>query len=105
MKRVQLRRAKGWRMPADTVKVDRSTTWGNPFVIGKHGTRADCILMLKHLLAGRLCLSNGPDPLEQKAYLEFVASNIAALRGKHLACWCPLSAPCHADLLLELANQ
>jgi hypothetical protein len=27
------------------------------------------------------------------------------LRGKNLACWCPLDQPCHADVLLELANQ
>lgn len=26
------------------------------------------------------------------------------LRGKNLACWCPLDQPCHADVLLELAN-
>jgi hypothetical protein len=35
--RVQLRRTKGWRMPPDTVKVDRSTIWGNPFVVGRDG--------------------------------------------------------------------
>jgi hypothetical protein len=28
----------------------------------------------------------------------------APLRGKDLACWCPLDQPCHADVLLELAN-
>lgn len=26
------------------------------------------------------------------------------LAGKDLACWCPLDRPCHADVLLELAN-
>lgn len=26
------------------------------------------------------------------------------LRGKDLACWCPLGQPCHADTLLDLAN-
>jgi hypothetical protein len=30
--------------------------------------------------------------------------NIHELRGKHLACWCPLNEPCHADVLLRLAN-
>lgn len=30
--------------------------------------------------------------------------NVAELRGKDLACWCPLDQPCHADVLLELAN-
>lgn len=32
--RIQLKRTKGWRMPPGTVKVDRSTRWGNPFRIG-----------------------------------------------------------------------
>jgi Domain of unknown function (DUF4326) len=27
------------------------------------------------------------------------------LRGKNLACWCPLNQPCHADVLLEIANS
>src|SRR3972149_5376756 len=36
-KRIQLRRTKGWRMPDNTVKVDRSTRWGNPWPIGKEG--------------------------------------------------------------------
>ena len=27
------------------------------------------------------------------------------LRGYHLACWCPLDGPCHADILLTLANS
>jgi Domain of unknown function (DUF4326) len=36
-RRVQLRRAKGWRMPANTVKVDRTTLFGNPFSVKEHG--------------------------------------------------------------------
>ena len=35
--RIQLSRRKGWRMPPNTVKVDRTTKWGNPFVVGKPG--------------------------------------------------------------------
>lgn len=27
------------------------------------------------------------------------------LRGKNLACWCPLDQPCHADVLLDIANK
>ena len=30
---------------------------------------------------------------------------VASLRGRDLACWCPLDQPCHADVLLELANR
>lgn len=35
----------------------------------------------------------------------FSAEDLAELRGKHLACWCPLSQPCHADVLLAISNQ
>ena len=36
--RVQLKRTKGWKMPADTVKIDRTTRWGNPFTVTDCGT-------------------------------------------------------------------
>ena len=34
-----------------------------------------------------------------------LASYLAPLRGRDLACWCPLDQPCHADVLLDLANR
>lgn len=30
---------------------------------------------------------------------------VESLRGLDLVCWCPLDQPCHADVLLELANR
>ena len=30
---------------------------------------------------------------------------LESLRGKDLACWCPLDQPCHADVLIEFANR
>ena len=101
--RIQLSRAKGWRMPPNTVKVDRSTKWGNPFVVGTHGTRAECVDLFTKLLGGYLCLSVG-DPRKQQAYVDMARRDRAELKGKNLACWCPLGAPCHADVLLQL-NQ
>ena len=103
--RVQLRRSKGWRMPPNTVKVDRSTKWGNPFVVGKHGTRAECVDLLEKLLHGYICLSSGPEIAVQKAYREMVEKDRAELKGKNLACWCPLEAPCHAEILLNLRQE
>ena len=101
--RIQLSRAKGWRMPPNTVKVDRSTMWGNPFALGK--TAADgrspidaegAVGMFRDMLAdeARRDAANYPDD-------EDVRLN---LRGKNLACWCKLGTPCHADVLLEIAN-
>ena len=53
----------------------------------------------------------GPDALDRaeavELYREWLANtsiDVSALRGHDLACWCPLDQPCHADVLLELAN-
>lgn len=99
--RVQLSRRKGWRMPANTVKVDRTTKWGNPFIVGKHGTREECVRFFTLMLGGYVCISQG-DINEQIAYRKMVATDKAELKGKNLACWCPAGAACHADVLLGL---
>lgn len=36
---------------------------------------------------------------------DYDADILEELRGKNLACWCPLDQPCHGDVLLELANS
>jgi len=109
--RVQLKRTKGWKMPPNTVKVDRSTRWGNPFVVGdtypiieegayspcgevKCATAADAVEFFRSWVTSE----HGPDREE-----------IEELTGKNLACWCRLPEPgepdiCHAAVLLEIAN-
>lgn len=102
-RRIQLSRRKGWRMPPDTVKVDRTTKWGNPFRTGRHGTRADCVALFAHMCCGYLCLTvDRACVVAQRAYPTRAIR--AELRGKNLACWCPLDGPCHADVLLRVAN-
>tara|TARA_R110000868_G_scaffold245089_2_gene501590 strand:- start:2494 stop:2778 length:285 start_codon:yes stop_codon:yes gene_type:complete len=88
-KRIQLKRSKGWRMPPDTVKVDRSTIWGKPYPV-EHGRSAEHAVAAfrSHLLAS-------PGLIEMA---------VRQLRGKQLACWCQLDDSCHADVLLEIAN-
>lgn len=86
--RIQRQRSKGWKMPEDAVYVGRPGKWGNPFFVGHDGVtdRAHAV----------------------RLYREFAAidrADIGELRGKNLACWCPLDEPCHADVLLELANK
>lgn len=103
--RVQLKRAKGWRMPPNTVSVARPGPWGNPFIVGRDGTRARCVELYRYLLAGLVCMTKRPSPDEQRTALKYAIKNIAELRGKNLACWCRLDGkPCHADVLLEVAN-
>lgn len=103
--RIQLRRAKGWRMPAGAVKVDRTTPWGNPFLVGEDGTRQECVDWFRLLLgAGLLNISVSRACVErQQATVRQLrlAEAVALLRGRDLACWCPLTAACHADVWLE----
>lgn len=105
--RIQLKRTKGWRMPPNTVKVDRTTRWGNPFKVGEMWTR-------RRMTPGGGEKSCGPvkDNAEAvRLFRRFTARETAfqimveQLRGKNLACWCKPGDPCHADVLLELANR
>ncbi|MAM84230.1 MAG: hypothetical protein CL472_06115 [Acidobacteria bacterium] len=97
--RVQLSREKGWRMPANTVKVDRTNKrLGNPYnvgsvdpVTGRTITPELAVTLFKFLWA-------------QTAFRPVFAPLLAEIRGKNLACWCKRGEPCHADVLLELAN-
>ena len=88
-------------MPPNTVKIDRATRWGNPFVIGKDGTREECIEKYRRFVTGD-AKTNREDVLASR---EQVAAHIGDLKGKNLACWCPMGGPCHADVLLRLANR
>ncbi|RWC23139.1 MAG: DUF4326 domain-containing protein [Mesorhizobium sp.] len=103
--RIQLSRAKGWRMPENTVTVARPGPWGNPFIVGKHGDAAYCVDLYTALLAGLMRVGADPDVKALEQTRQFVADNAGALRGKNLACWCKPGAPCHADVLLKLANR
>lgn len=113
--RIQLSRKKGWRMPPNTVKVDRTTKWGNPYPVEQFGLDLS-LLLYRRTLQGYWTPDGVPKALLLQAYqahnafrtrLYAHAQDVARteLRGKYLACWCPLDRPCHADVLLEIANQ
>jgi hypothetical protein len=101
--RVQLSRRKGWRMPENTVKVDRTTKWGNPHRIGTalHECRDAAEAVRKFRLGFADIAKYGftDSPIGR------MFRDLPELRGKNLACWCPLDGPCHADVLLEMANR
>lgn len=102
--RIQLSRRKGWRMPPNTVKVTRPGPWGNPFVI------SDMITPGKKVGGFYIAVPTAEDAVECFRLMLHDpnrADQLAAvsdLRGKNLACWCKPDAPCHADVLLEMAN-
>jgi hypothetical protein len=90
--RIQLSRKKGWKMPPNTVKVSRPTKWGNPFTVEQYG-REKAVQMFRDYIGH----PNSPHGFQYE--------EIKQLRGKNLACFCPLDKPCHADVLLALANH
>ena len=90
--RVQRKRTKGWRMPPNTVYVGRPSKWGNYFSVEDYG-RNKAVQMFRDYIGH----PNSPHGFEP--------DDIEQLRGKNLCCWCSLDQPCHADVLLRLANE
>lgn len=117
--RIQRKRTKGWKMPPNTVSVTRPGKFGNPFkwVDGwimyfhegewKKWSLTDSFSsdpyhvykLYKMLLKGQLKDNPAGRPLPA------IPDNIESLRGKNLACFCPVGQQCHADILIEVANS
>lgn len=112
--RVQLRRTKGWRKPEGCIGVGRPSRWGNPFRVAfdpeplvsggvvvpipKFIVRQIRIIEAEaSVLLFRHMLREGLLPIT----VEDVQRELA---GHDLGCWCHPFAPCHADVLLEVAN-
>lgn len=88
-KRIQRKRTKGWRMPEGAVYVGRPTDFGNPHPLIGSTPEIATKLFEEHLLS-------------EPGLLELA---IKKLRGKDLACFCPLNQGCHADVLLHYVNE
>jgi len=117
-KRIQLKRTKGWRMPPNTVKVARPTKWGNPYKVRSIDIEGAGLVAWQVLsAAGReISLYDTRGHANQHAVKKYALlmegltgknreQYLAPLRGKNLACFCPLDQPCHADVLLKMAND
>ncbi|GLZ51074.1 DUF4326 domain-containing protein [Actinomycetospora sp. NBRC 106378] len=97
MRRIQLRRAKGWRKPEEAVTVARPSSWGNPFRLGETvEVGGERVTLDRDLMIAlyRRWLVERPE-LVEKARTE--------LAGHDLACWCAPDEACHADVLLRIA--
>jgi len=104
--RIQRKRTKGWKMPSNSVYVGRPTKWGNPYKVGAPfnmsiagggydgKTKGFVFDADSAVLFYKINLSI---ELEMQAEKE--------LKGKNLVCFCPLDKPCHADVLLKIANK
>lgn len=101
-KRIQRKRTKGWKMPEGAVYVGRPTKWGNPFRIGS--PNADDCMICATAADAVACYRSELTTFAAFNFMGLKPGDIEELRGKDLACFCPLDQPCHADVLLELAN-
>ncbi len=119
--RIQRRRTRGWRMPPNTISVCRPGRWGNPYrpsaaIKGDYCsipeiTPATAVSLYRQHINGVLDGAFG---------LTLWDEMNAQIRGRNLACWChlcpahaegkplgqpcPDCAPCHTDVLGQLAN-
>lgn len=105
-RRIQLQRTPGWRKPEGAIVVSRPTKWGNPFRRSEYLEQyyeADEIARLMVLDFRHGCINRtlASDLLPEYPSLDEIR---AELRGHDLCCWCKLTEPCHADVLLEVAN-
>lgn len=109
-KRYQRRRTLGAKMPDGAVYVGRPTKWGNPYRVEPEApqivTHPDgrwwTVCSDAHsFVVGEFRADLLSGELEQIN----VADVVLELEGRALVCWCRLDQPCHADVLLELANR
>lgn len=106
-RRIQRIKSKYWRTPANAVCVHRISgesagIWGNPFPTGIAllDNRAERREKCQSAVTAFLEWLHTTD--EGRAMVERARRD---LRGKHLVCWCELDLPCHADVLLAIANS
>lgn len=125
--RIQRKRAKGWKMPENTVYVGRPTVFGNPFkatdaccafaavATGGRGNvprdraHGAVALYFRWISGGEIecpltAMMANQQFKERGAPKPPTLTNIKGLRGKNLACFCALDQPCHVDVLLDIAN-
>lgn len=116
--RIQRKRTKGWRMPEGAIYVGRPSRWGNPLragdsVVTPHpgAHYAPFWIGTTHEVGSynwfdvRRIADAAETVALFRVLVEYVGPELRSLRGHDLACWCPLDQPCHADVLLELANR
>ena len=88
-KRIQRKRTKGWRMPANTVYVGRPGKWGNPYKTHWNGVQ----------------LITPEEAVELYAERTAPTVDFEPVRGKNVCCWCAPGDPCHGDVILKRGER
>jgi hypothetical protein len=111
--RIQRKRTAGWRTPLcscgcgeEARYVGRPSKWGNPYLVSPGLTAQGAVWRYRDLIefsARGVVMAElrGVEPWTDRDILTTIRRELG---GHDLVCWCPLDSPCHADVLLELAN-
>lgn len=87
----KVKNKKHGKIPLDAIYIGRGSKYGNPYIIGKHGTREDVIEKYTIYLDNQIDIGN------------ITITELADMHGYDLVCFCkPL--PCHGDILLRYIN-
>lgn len=106
--RIQMSRQRPWRADnPDAVIVARGHEWGNPYRVGEELMWAGFGLapFQPVTITRPLAVALFQAWLDQRFGAMIYEQIQHELAGRDLACWCPLDEPCHADVLLEIANS
>ena len=113
-KRIQMSRQHPWRADnPDAVIIARPSKWGNPYAVRPVSKRGPFDVYVGDWFCGQatdlqrareIAVERFRYAIGQSFHGLDIAQARAELAGRDLACWCPLDQPCHADVLLELAN-
>ena len=114
-RRIQRQRVEGWRMPPGAVYVGRPSKRGNPWRVKYEGKLNGWVVIGPEFLAyptrhycssERVARRFAVWKFRRWARSDFARKrlDLVGIKGHDLACWCGLDEPCHADVLLELAN-
>lgn len=117
--RIQRRRVKGFDLQVASLAlnglpvryVGRPTQFGNPWQVTFDGWKVWCVLdphfvspyPRRHFCSSQK-VAHRFATWRYRRWIEWRRLPFEDLRGHNLACWCPLDRPCHADVLLEIAN-
>lgn len=106
--RIQRKRTRGFNLKRESKKlnglecvyVGRPSIFGNPFDSAEDFEKMHNIITPNYGYCAIITVGDDEKPHQCASKLQ-----IRQLRGKNLACWCALDKPCHADVLLKIANE
>lgn len=104
--RIQRKRTKCFKLPPNTICINRGTMWGNPFTVEEYGRKLAIEVFRQCLQSPHLvyCHFDELEATVQFNRFRWMAENLYLIReADYVACFCPVDVACHGDILIELS--